>query len=209
MNSRMESTDCFYTIKIESKTEIKIKGSKFISQAIPCANEIEAEEILGSVRNKYHDATHHCFAYRVGVGKGMKSRYSDAGEPSGTAGRPIFDQIKGRELTNLIVVVTRYFGGIKLGTGGLTHAYSDSGREAIEKAGIIEKYIVDRVAIVVQFSDYNSIERLIHRYEAKVLSSDFTDIVRLTTEMRLSRIDEFKKSLIDATSGRVTFDQGT
>ncbi len=197
--------DSYYTIAAESEIEIKIKGSKFFGRAFPCTDEVEAEDILKNIQKKYYDASHHCFAYCIGLGNKSRFRYSDAGEPSGTAGRPIFDQIEGRKLTNLIIIVTRYFGGTKLGTGGLTHAYSDSAAKAIEKAGVIEKYLTQKLAMVVNFSDYNNVERLFHKYDFEITRRDFTDIVELTVEIRLSSIDKIKDELIELTSGRIIF----
>jgi len=202
----MEPTDSFFTIKASSEIEIKIKGSKFYGRAQPCGSVEEAENILGEFRKKYYDATHNCFGYRIGFGKEIKFRYSDDGEPSGTAGRPIYDQIEGKDLTNLIIVVTRYFGGTKLGTGGLTHAYSDAAARAIEKAGVEEGFITGEINMVVQFPDYNLVERIIHQTGAGVINSDFADVVRLTVEIRLSHIENLKSKLIDGTSGRISFE---
>ena len=202
----MELSDSFFTIKSPSEIEIKIKGSKFFGRARQCENIDEAEKIIEEFRKKYYDATHNCFAYRVGLGKEIKFRYSDDGEPSGTAGKPIYDQIEGKNLTNLIVVVTRYYGGTKLGTGGLTHAYSDSAAQAINAAGVIEKFITRCISMTVEFYDYNIVERIIHQIGAKVIDSNFSDIVRLKVESRLSLINNLKAKLIDSTSGRIKFE---
>jgi len=205
----MEFSDSFLTIKSKSSAEIKIKGSKFIGQAVPCTDETGAEDILNGIRKRYYDATHHCFAYRVGVGSEMKFRYSDAGEPSGTAGRPIYDQIEGKKLTNLIIVVTRYYGGTKLGTGGLTHAYSESAAGTIEEAGIVEKYLTGEILLTLLFSDYNVVERLIREFSGRIVHSDFADVVELTITMRLSAIEQFKSRMVEITSGRAKFDHET
>jgi len=202
----MELSDSFFTIKSPSEIEIKIKGSKFFGRARQCENIDKAEKIIEEFRKKYYDATHNCFAYRVGLGKEIKFRYSDDGEPSGTAGKPIYDQIEGKNLTNLIVVVTRYYGGTKLGTGGLTHAYSDSAAQAINAAGIIEKFITRCISMTVEFHDYNIVGRIIHQIGAKVIDSNFSDIVRLKVESRLSLINNLKAKLIDSTSGRIKFE---
>ncbi|RKX25891.1 MAG: YigZ family protein [Candidatus Zixiibacteriota bacterium] len=202
----MELSDSFFTIKSPSEIEIKIKGSKFFGRARQCENIDKAEKIIEEFRKKYYDATHNCFAYRVGLGKEIKFRYSDDGEPSGTAGKPIYDQIEGKNLTNLIVVVTRYYGGTKLGTGGLTHAYSDSAAQAINAAGVIEKFITRCISMTVEFYDYNIVERIIHQIGAKVIDSNFSDIVRLKVESRLSLINNLKAKLIDSTSGRIKFE---
>ncbi|MFH2037255.1 MAG: YigZ family protein [Candidatus Zixiibacteriota bacterium] len=199
----MDSSDSYKTIKSEVEHEIKIKGSKFIGRTFSCTSEETAENHLAQIRKKYYDATHHCYAYRVGLGNEAKFRYSDDGEPNGTAGKPIYDRITGKDLTDVLIVVTRYFGGTKLGTGGLTHAYSDSAGEVIEKGGVATKYLTERISITVAFSDYSAVERLIHQYEAIVLRSDFAENVSLEIELRLSKIEALKNDLIELTSGRI------
>lgn len=202
----MELSDSYFTIKTSSEIEIKIRGSKFFGRARKCDSVDEAEGLIDEFRKKYYDATHNCYGYRIGFGKEIKFRYSDDGEPSGTAGKPIYDQIEGKGLTNLIIIVTRYYGGTKLGTGGLTHAYSDSAAQAIDAAGVIEEFITRCINLTVEFHDYNVVERIIHQCGAKVIDSDFSDIVRLTVESRLSAIDNLKAKLTDSTSGRVKFE---
>ncbi|MBN2227566.1 MAG: YigZ family protein [candidate division Zixibacteria bacterium] len=201
----MSQIDCYHTVAADAETEIKIKGSKFIGRVFPCADEAEAEAILNRIRKQFYDATHNCYAWRVGLGKEIVYKYSDDGEPSGTAGRPIYDQLEGHDVTNAILIVTRYFGGTKLGTGGLTHAYSDSAAQTIEKAGVVECFITDTVTMVVAFSDYNAVERLIRQSGGMIVQSDFADVVTLTVEIRLSLMDWLRDDLIETTSGRVTF----
>ncbi|MCP4704842.1 MAG: YigZ family protein [candidate division Zixibacteria bacterium] len=202
----METPDSYLTIKGNAETEIKIKASKFIGRVFSCESENEAITVLENIRKKYYDATHHCFAYRVGLGKDIIFRYSDDGEPNGTAGKPIYDRLEGPDLTNLILIVTRYYGGTKLGTGGLTHAYSDTAKAVLDKAGSLEKYITDNISMVLQFSDYSNVERTIHQIGAKIIESDFSDIVKLTVKTRLSLIEKLKSNLIDLTSGRIKID---
>ncbi|MDZ7795955.1 MAG: YigZ family protein [Candidatus Marinimicrobia bacterium] len=134
----------FRTISRTSESKINIKGSKFLGFAYPLENEEEVNTILASLRKKYYDATHHCYAWQVGYGKDMRFRYHDDGEPSGTAGKPIYMAVTHRELTNILVVSVRYFGGTKLGTGGLARAYGQSASLALDKAKTItvEKGIV-------------------------------------------------------------------
>jgi uncharacterized YigZ family protein len=198
--------DNYFTVKTASEIEIKIKGSKFFGRAFPCKSEAEAESALTLIRKKYFDATHHCFAYRIGLGPETKFRYSDAGEPSGTAGKPIYDQILGQNLTNVLVVVTRYFGGTKLGTGGLTHAYSDSAAEAINRAGVIEEFLTEQLLLLVEFHDYNIVERLIHKFQGKIVARGAAEqIPSITAEIRCSYIPEFKSRATESTSGRIRF----
>lgn len=200
-------SDSFHTIKEPSEIEIKIKASRFIGRAFPCQSESEADEMLGGIRKKYYDASHHCFAWRIGLEKEQKFRYSDAGEPSGTAGRPIYDRIEGKDLTNLIVIVTRYFGGTKLGTGGLTHAYSETAALAIEKAGVVERYLTDDIRFVVPYPDYGVVERLIYGHDGQLVSQDMSSGTPiLTVRLRLSLIKNFKDKITDVTSGRIKFE---
>ncbi len=202
-------SDSYFTIAAESEIEIKIKGSKFFGRIFSCSDETEAENILKNIQKKFYDATHHCFAYRVGLGNNCKFRYSDAGEPSGTAGRPIFDQIEGKKLTNLIIIVTRYFGGTKLGTGGLTHAYSNSAAAAIEKSGITRKFITKKVSLTLRFPDFNNVDRMLRKQDANIIRQDFSDIVELTVEIRLSLVDKIKDELIELTAGRIIFGENS
>ena len=115
----MIEDDVYYQILKTARHETKVKGSRFIAECATVATADEALSFLGAIRKREHAATHHCYAYTVGLFDDMQFKYSDDGEPSGTAGRPIYDMIGGQELSNCIVVVTRYFGGTKLGTGGL------------------------------------------------------------------------------------------
>ncbi len=199
----METPDSYQTIKNNAEIEIKIKASKFIGRVFSCQAADEAVSILENIRKKYYDATHHCFAYRVGMGKEIIFRYSDDGEPSGTAGKPIYDRLEGQNLTNLILIVTRYYGGTKLGTGGLTHAYSDTARLVLEEAGILEKFITEQIPMILQFTDYSAVERAIVQLGGKIVESDFSDIVKLTVQIRLSLVEKLNNSLIDLTSGRI------
>src|SRR5512140_3280741 len=118
--------DAYFTIEHEASIELKIKNSRFIGETYLVTSPEQALERLSSVRKREFSATHHCYAYRVGLSRNVLFKYSDAGEPSGTAGKPIYDQMMGADITQILLVVTRYFGGTKLGTGGLTHAYSEA-----------------------------------------------------------------------------------
>ena len=132
--------DSFKTIAASSEGLFKDKGSKFFSFAFPVSNEIEIKEIIEATRKKYHDARHHCFAWMLGEEK-LHFRVSDDGEPSNSAGKPILGQIQAKDLSNVIIIVVRYFGGTLLGVGGLIQAYKAAAKEAIEAAHIIDKYI--------------------------------------------------------------------
>jgi uncharacterized YigZ family protein len=203
----MVTSDSYFTIKTEGEVAFKIKSSRFIGRTFLCHTVKQAEKVLENLRKKFHDATHHCYAYRIGWGKEMEFRYSDDGEPNGTAGKPIYDRIEGLGLTDVLVVVTRYYGGVKLGTGGLTHAYSRGAGDVLERAGKVENYITGKLKVFLDFSDYNQVERLIDKYNGKRLKSDFTEKVALVVEMRESFIAPFIKKLTDLTSGRAKYER--
>ena len=194
-------SDKYFTIAQTAKAETKVKGSRFIGQAALVTDVAKAKEYLESVRKREYDATHHCFAYRVGVGSNIEFKYSDDGEPNGSAGKPIYDCIAGRELTNIIVVVTRYYGGTKLGTGGLLRSYSQTALLTLEKAGKTTNYITDSIHLIFEFSFYDQILKLIERFEARQTESDFSEKVSLTVLIRKSLTDQFAKELTDITHG--------
>ncbi len=199
----MDLPDSYKTVSIKGDIEIKIEGSRFIGLARPCHREKEAEDRLTAIRKKYYDATHYCFAYRLGRGKDAIFRWADAGEPAGTAGKPIYSCIEGRDLTDILVVVVRYFGGTKLGTGGLARAYAEAANKAIEASGVIEKFITRTFIMRLQFPDYNIVEREIRQIGGTITGAEFTDIVGLKVQIRVSRAEELKLRLKEVTSGRI------
>lgn len=145
------------TIKNNSTVEIIEKKSKFIGQAFYVESKLEAEEIIKSIKKKYSDAKHNCYAYSILENNSTITKSSDDGEPSSTAGMPILNSIQENNLINVLVIVTRYFGGILLGTGGLVRAYTKATTEAIKKANITQKEIGYKIKFV---TDYNKIEQL-------------------------------------------------
>lgn len=201
----MENDDSYKTITTKGDHEIKIKGSRFIGRARPCQTEQEAEDRIAALRKKFYNATHNCFAYRVGLEKNKKFKYSDDGEPSGTAGKPIYDIIEGRDLTNILVVVTRYFGGTKLGTGGLVRAYGEAAAESIKAAGVAEKLITTPLVMTVEFPDYNLVERIIRQMGGNIVGAEFEEKIGIKAEIRVSMAGKLRDDLIEATSGRIVF----
>ena len=137
----------------------KEKGSKFIAETFVVTSEDEAKAVVAAVKKKYFDARHHCYAYMIGPDK-KTFRSSDDGEPSGTAGKPILNQILSKDVTNLCIVVTRYFGGIKLGTSGLINAYKAAAREALENSSIVEKTINEIYSLEFEYPLMNEVMRV-------------------------------------------------
>ena len=198
-------TDEFRTIRGPSGAETKVLGSRFIAGAYPIADEEAAESRLRSLREEYHDATHHCHAYRLGI-DGKRFRTSDDGEPAGTAGRPILAAIEKAMLTDVLVVVTRYFGGTKLGVGGLMRAYGGAADAALAAATLVTKYITRSVDITFPHSLVGVIMHAIETAGGAVCDTRYDDLVHLRVEIRTSRVDEFCGILRERTGGKAGID---
>lgn len=150
-----------------------IKKSEFICTLIPCNDKEEIDKIIHQYQEKYHDATHNCIAYIVGNQK----RANDNGEPSGTAGLPMLDVLEKNNLTNIIAIVTRYFGGIKLGAGGLTRAYRQSVADALKEADIVEKFSVPLYKITIDYSYTKKFEHLLKVHKIKCINVEYLEQV--------------------------------
>lgn len=191
--------------------EIVEKKSRFIANVFYVASLEEAEEKLTQIKKKYYDAKHNCFAYVLGVNaETVKS--SDDGEPQGTAGHPMLDILKGNDLTNCIAIVTRYFGGTLLGTGGLVRAYSESLKAAIANAKTSELLNAFKVSFEINYDDYGKVENLVQNLnqlnENNVysLAKTFENVVKLEYLISTDAFDKFKTELVNITRGKVVLD---
>jgi len=183
------------TYKIITKTAegiYKEKGSKFLSFAIPVKNTDEIKEILKEYRKKYFDARHICYAYMLGYERN-EFRANDDGEPSGTAGKPILGQINSKELTNILVIVVRYFGGILLGTGGLVTAYKEATIDALQNAEIVEQKIKVDIKILFDYELMNDVMRIIKDTEADIFHQEFDNICKISLSVPINDV-EFTKN---------------
>lgn len=170
----MESTFDFKTVEKEvSDVWLKEKGSKFIGFLSPVNGEEEAKMVLEKIKSEHPKATHHCYAFRLGE-NGKIYRANDDGEPSGSAGLPIYNQLLAHEITNVILVVVRYYGGTKLGVGGLVKVYKETAQLTIEQAIIIQKNIESSVKITFGFDDQNTVFVLLNKFQAKITSFETT-----------------------------------
>jgi len=194
--------DAYTTIRTESRIEIKVKGSRFIGETFVADTVDEAMTRLTTVRKREYQATHHCFAYVTGLPNQVEFKYSDDGEPSGTAGRPIYDVIIGNGLTDLLVVVTRYFGGTKLGTGGLVRAYGEAARAVVEASGRQEQFLTRDYRFVLEFARYDQWLREIHRLDATVVDSEFSNEVAMRICVRRSLAESLVATFVELTSGK-------
>jgi uncharacterized YigZ family protein len=195
-------TDEFITIASETRAELKVQASRFIAAALPVATRAEAEQFLDRERRTYHDATHHCFAYRLGT-DGTQVRFSDAGEPSGSAGKPILAAIDAQRLTNVIVVVTRYFGGTKLGVGGLVRAYSDAALLVLERAEKVTKYKTTLLEATFPHSHISGVMHVVSTVGAKIVDTTYDEDVHAVLEIRLAKAEELKTALVNKTRGNI------
>ena len=175
--------DTYKMIKAPSEGLYKEKGSKFIALAMPIYTEEEVKEKLDGLRKQYHDARHHCYAYVLGPDKSA-FRLNDDGEPSGTAGRPIHGQIQSHDLTNILVVVIRYFGGVKLGVSGLINAYKTAAADAIEKAAVKSLTVNDVYRISYEYPLMNEVMRVIKDEGLDILDQDFQLSCSITFQVR-------------------------
>ncbi len=197
-------TDHYKSLAGPSSSEFKEKGSRFIAYACPVDRLEEAEKAIERLRKKYHDATHNCFAYRLGFDMREIFRFSDDGEPSGTAGKPILQAITSLELTNVLVLVTRYYGGTKLGTGGLIRAYGSVAAQALQNAKIVTHYLTDVLQLQCSYHDLSTVMNLLHKVDGVVQSSDYGSAVALQVEVKIGQTKQFISNIIDHTAGRVT-----
>lgn len=186
--------DVYKTIEQESEGLYKEKGSKFIAQAFHVETEEDAKAILAEVKKKYHDARHHCYAWRLDP-RNEKVKSNDDGEPAGTAGKPILNQIYSFELYDVLLVVTRYFGGTKLGVSGLIHAYKTSAREALENAKIVEKEIRDLYRVEFDYVKMNEVMRVIKEDQLVIKNQTFDNVCKVDLEIRLSTVQKSTNKL--------------
>lgn len=171
------------TIKENVQEEVVEKKSKFIADLIYVQSTKEAEEELKKIKKKYHDARHHCYAYSVMTSNGIVNRASDDGEPSGTAGAPMLNIINKNELINVLIVVTRYFGGILLGTGGLVKAYSESTIKAIEAATLVSEQRGYEISLDVNYNDYEKLCYYCKNNNIKIINSDYGEKINCKLEV--------------------------
>jgi uncharacterized YigZ family protein len=178
--------DTYKTIRSVSKGIYREKGSRFLSFAIPVSSQNEIKPILETYRKEYHDARHHCYSYMIGYDKNIW-RSNDDGEPSGTAGKPIMGQINSNDLTNILIIVVRYFGGTLLGVSGLITAYKSSAAEAIANAEIIECTVIAYYRLIFPYTSMNDVMKIIKDENLLQSEQHFELDCSIITGVRLSK----------------------
>ena len=192
----------YKTLLTRASDEFIINKSRFIGYGAPAASEEEALGFLADVRSAHKDASHHCYAYIIGTNMGVM-RYSDDGEPGGTAGMPIIEVMKARQVTNACVVVVRYFGGVLLGAGGLTRAYSQGAATAINAAGVGEVSPTRRYLMEVPYPMLGRVEYLLKSLPVIVEDKQFSDAIVMTLIVRARDDEAFLSAVTSGTDGRI------
>ena len=187
-------SDTYRSIAAPSKGIYKELGSKFLALAYPVETEEAAKNIIAALRKEHFDARHHCFAWRLGL-TGEPYRFSDDGEPSSTAGRPIYGQLLSQELSDILVVVVRWFGGVKLGVPGLIRAYKTATQDALANATIIEKVAGETFIVQFGYLQMNDVMKVLKEMGIAPLRQEFDLDCRLEVRVRLNQIEEFRKQL--------------
>ncbi len=194
----------FQTIKSFNEFKYKEKGSIFIGQAFPSEDEISTHSILEDIKKKYYDATHHCYAYDLLDGL---FKYSDAGEPNGTAGIRIFNAIQHFKLLNILVIVIRYFGGTKLGVGPLGKAYYQTAFSVLENSQKIEKIPYRNIAITADYSASNIIYKTLSHAESKIINTKSKENLIVECQIKYVEIDNIKNQLTNLLGGKIKFEE--
>lgn len=189
------SDDHYRTLSAPAEFRHKIERSEFLGLAFPIAGEEAFFEELTRVQKRYFDATHHCWAFRLFAD--ARSRSSDVGEPSGTAGRPILAAIEGAALHDLGVIVVRWYGGIKLGTGGLSRAYRETAAETLALAPPLDRYLYDRIRVIVPFDALNHIYRLVHPPDVLLAEQNYGEQNEFVFDVRQSHVAAFTQRLTE------------
>jgi uncharacterized YigZ family protein len=184
--------------------ELKEKGSRFIAYLFPVCNQVEAEAEIAGLRKQYHDASHVCFAFRLGEGREDYFRYNDDGEPSGTAGLPIYNEIKGKDYLNVLAAVVRYFGGTKLGTGGLARAYAAAAQLVLARSQPLLSVVKKEASLTFPYDFTGEVMHLVRTFSLDILSQHYTDQgVHLRLHIPLPALEDLTRALTQKSAGHL------
>lgn len=195
--------ETYYTISQDGQNQIEIKKSKFICHLFRIDNEEQAREYINQIKKEHYKANHNCSAYLLGENFEIQ-RSSDDGEPSGTAGVPILEVLKKNELQNTLAIVTRYFGGIKLGAGGLIRAYSTSVSEALDKIGIVEGKLQQILAITISYPQLGKLQNYLENEQITIQEINYLENITVKVAIDIKEIEIFIASIIDLFNSQVT-----
>jgi uncharacterized YigZ family protein len=196
--------DSYLTLGGSGRAEIKIQRSRFISLAAPAASEEEARAHVAQMAREYHDSRHVCHAWRLGETGCPAEKANDAGEPSGTAGEPILTALRRLDITNCCAIVVRYFGGVKLGTGGLVRAYGQAADEALAQAPIKEILLGRQFSLSFPYAQQKTITKILENYRGKTLEEEYSDVVSWKIWLPHSTWADFQASLTESSAGKLS-----
>lgn len=185
-------SDSFYTIKLPSEGLLRDRGSKFLAYAYPVTTEAEIKDRLQLLKKEHPSASHHCYAWRLGADK-LAYRANDDGEPSNTAGKPILSQIQSKDLTNILIVVIRYFGGTLLGVNGLINAYRSAAEDALVKSEIVERFIYFRYKIEFGFDAMSAVMRILKECDTKMVSNSYDTMNTIVFEVKKQHSEKLEE----------------
>jgi uncharacterized YigZ family protein len=191
-----------------TRIEIRLVNSRFIATAGEAPSVDQAKQFIAAVRAEFPDATHTVFAYRIGYGASISEGLSDDGEPSGTAGRPALAVLRGADLGDVVVTITRYFGGTKLGKGGLVRAYTQATQEALAALPRTERVELKHGVLKVSYSLYERVRQIIHAHAGVIEEEAFSDSAKLSIAVAVDHIEGFELALADASAGKAKIDWG-
>ena len=194
----------YYVPSEELRNEIVIGGSRFIATLAPAFSVEVARDFIAQIKNKFDDASHNVPAFLIGSGNAVTAHASDDGEPSGTAGRPALSVLQGSGLGDVVLVVTRYFGGTKLGTGGLVKAYTQAAHTVVSVVPRAEKVMAHRILLSTPYPLFEKIQRLAEMLDGEVLGEEFAADVRLTLRFQVDKFESFEKKLQELSAGRIS-----
>lgn len=197
-------SDSFFTIKQPTNGLFKDRGSKFIGYAYPVSSEEEIKQHIQHLKKEHVGARHFCYAWRLGADK-QAWRTNDDGEPNNTAGKPIFSQIQSNDLTNILIVVVRYFGGTLLGVSGLINAYKGAAAEALKNSDIEEQFIYFQYKLIFDVSDVNAVMKLCKDLSAVILSQDYADNYTLIFQIKKSQVEALEEKIKQIYNSKLTY----
>ncbi|MTI81913.1 MAG: YigZ family protein [Firmicutes bacterium] len=195
----------FLTLEETAQAEITIKKSRFITSAAPINTQEEAEEFIKQISSKHNNATHNVFAYVINE---QIQRYSDDGEPSGTAGKPILEVINRKGLVKTVLVVTRYFGGIMLGAGGLVRAYSEAAVKGVETARIAERKLHSQIFVTMNYHLMGVVKREVEKADSKKIKIDYGEQVKMNFYLQPQEAQDLINKLVDVTAAKINVKEG-
>lgn len=203
----VNENDFYFSVKNPcGPLEFKEKGSRFISFIYPVRTADEVQKKISHLKKRYHNATHVCYAFRVGEGKEDSFRYHDDGEPGSTAGLPIYNAIKSAEYFNVLVVVVRYFGGTKLGTGGLARAYGRSARLIVEASEKVKEWTTEEIVLTYPFDSTGDVMRIVKDFSLTIVTQDYLEEgIKMKLMIPVSKKNDLKRLIINQSSGRAQF----